>query len=144
MITRDGEQEAWAEAGKLLDYIDAGEIAHAQEILAKSESVGQERMRALHAGYRQGGNAGDLEIYPNLWAGVGLVRGGAGTALVGSHEQVAQRIEEYSSLGIEEFILSGYPHLEEAYWFGEGVLPLLRARGLANGAASPQRLWVSA
>jgi alkanesulfonate monooxygenase len=144
VITRNSEQEAWAEAGKLLDYIDQGEIAHAQEILAGSESVGQERMRALHASYRQGGAAADLEIYPNLWAGVGLVRGGAGTALVGSHEQVAQRIEEYSSLGIEEFILSGYPHLEEAYWFGEGVLPVLRARGLANGVASPQPLRVSA
>jgi hypothetical protein len=61
----------------------------------------------------------DLEIYPNLWAGVGLARGGAGTALVGSHEEVADRIKEYADLGIEEFILSGYPHLEEAYWFGE-------------------------
>ena len=69
------------------------------------------------------GSKDGLEIYPNLWAGVGLVRGGAGTALVGSHEQVADRIEEYADLGIDEFVLSGYPHLEEAYWFGEGVLP---------------------
>ena len=86
-------------------------------------------MRALHASYRNGGEAGDLEIYPHLWAGVGLVRGGAGTALVGSHGQVADLIEEYAALGISEFILSGYPHLEEAYWFGEGVLPELRRRG---------------
>ena len=144
VITRDSEHEAWAEAGKLLDYIEPGKIAHAQEILARSESVGQERMRALHAGYRRTGAVGDLEIYPNLWAGVGLVRGGAGTALVGSHEQVAERIEEYASLGIEEFILSGYPHLEEAYWFGEGALPVLRARGLAEDAASAQPLRVGA
>ena len=54
----------------------------------------------------------------------------AGTALVGSHEQVANLIEEYAALGISEFILSGYPHLEEAYWFGEGVLPELRRRGV--------------
>ena len=67
---------------------------------------------------------------PNLWAGVGLVRGGAGTALVGSHAELADRIAEYHALGIDEFILSGYPHLEEAYWFGEGVLPILRDRGL--------------
>ena len=86
-------------------------------------------MRGLHQAYRDGGRAQDLEIYPNLWAGVGLVRGGAGTALVGSHAEVADRIEEYASLGIEEFIMSGYPHLEEAYWFGEGVLPELRSRG---------------
>ena len=69
-------------------------------------------------------------VSPNLWAGIGLLRAGAGTALVGSHAEVADRIEEYTRLGLSEFILSGYPHLEEAYWFGEGVLPILRARGL--------------
>jgi len=129
VISRDSEKDAWDEAGRMLDDLDPAEVTAAQQALSNSESVGQDRMRALHSGYRQGGAAGDLEIYPNLWAGVGLVRGGAGTALVGSHEQVADRIEEYASLGIEEFIFSGYPHLEEAYWFGEGVLPELRRRG---------------
>ena len=133
VITRDNEADAWAEAGRLLDYLDPDEIASTQQALAKSESAGQARMRALHAAYRDSGSARDLEIYPNLWAGVGLVRGGAGTALVGSHGQVADLIEEYASLGIEEFIMSGYPHLEEAYWFGEGVLPELRRRGTLDG-----------
>ena len=99
-------------------------------VLGATESTGQDRMVALHASYRRGGRASDLEVYPHLWAGVGLVRGGAGTALVGSHEQVADLIEEYAGMGISEFILSGYPHLEEAYWFGEGVLPELRRRGV--------------
>ncbi len=130
VITRDTEAEAWSEASRLLDYLDPSEIAAAQQILGRTESVGQDRMRALHARYRHGGPAQDLEIYPNLWAGVGLVRGGAGTALVGSHQKVADLIEEYAALGISEFILSGYPHLEEAYWFGEGVMPELRRRGL--------------
>jgi alkanesulfonate monooxygenase len=131
VITRDSEEEAWAEAGKLLSYIDPDEIASARQILTRSESVGQQRMNELHAAFTGNGNGHvrDLEIFPNLWAGVGLVRGGAGTALVGSHEQVAERIEQYAALGISEFILSGYPHLEEAYWFGEGVLPLLRRSG---------------
>ena len=71
-----------------------------------------------------------MEIYPNVWAGIGMVRGGVGTALVGSHEEVADRIAEYHALGFDEFILSGYPHLEEAYWFGEGAMPILRDRGL--------------
>jgi alkanesulfonate monooxygenase len=149
VITRDTEQEAWAVAGALLDRLDPAEIGTAQQILGATESAGQDRMRALHASYRNGGRASDLEIYPHLWAGVGLVRGGAGTALVGSHEQVADLIEEYASLGVSEFILSGYPHLEEAYWFGEGVLPELCRRGrwappgaprLVAGAAVTQSL----
>jgi alkanesulfonate monooxygenase len=125
VISRDSSEEAWAEAERLLSTVDAETIARVQEKLRRSESVGQKRMLELH-----GGSAADLEVAPNLWAGVGLGRGGAGTALVGSHEEVAERIEEYASIGIEEFVLSGYPHLEELYWFGEGVLPLLRERGL--------------
>jgi alkanesulfonate monooxygenase len=124
-ITRDTAEEAWAEADRLLAGISPDMITKVQEGLRLSESEGQRRMRELH-----GGRTDKLEIYPNLWAGVGLVRGGAGTALVGSHEQVADRIAEYAGLGIEEFVLSAYPHLEGAYWFGEGVLPILADRGL--------------
>jgi hypothetical protein len=86
-------------------------------------------MLALHGGGTRTGLR-ELEVAPNLWAGIGLVRGGAGTALVGSHREVADRIAEYAAMGVTEFVLSGYPHLEEAYWFGEGVLPLLAERGL--------------
>jgi alkanesulfonate monooxygenase len=139
-ISRDTSQEAWAEAERMLAELSPEEIAASQRALARSSSVGQRNMRGLHESYRDGGRAADLEIYPNLWAGVGLVRGGAGTALVGSHAEVADRIEEYASLGIEEFILSGYPHLEEAYWFGEGVLPELRRRGSAANAPEPRLL----
>ncbi|GAB3153961.1 LLM class flavin-dependent oxidoreductase [Microbispora hainanensis] len=138
VITRDTSKEAWAEAGRLLDQISPEDIASARAVLSRSESVGQQRMLALHEGFR-GGGPRDLEIHPGLWAGVGLVRGGAGTALVGSHAEVADLVEEYASLGVEEFVLSGYPHLEEALWFGEGVLPELRGRGVL-GAAEPVRL----
>ncbi|MGZ4427094.1 MAG: LLM class flavin-dependent oxidoreductase [Nocardioidaceae bacterium] len=129
-ITRDTSEEAWAEADRLLAGIDDETIAQVQAGLARSESEGQRRMLELNKGSRQ-----DLEIYPNVWAGVGLVRGGAGTALVGSHQEVADRVEEYHRLGIDEFILSGYPHLEGAYWFGEGVLPELERRGLWKNPA---------
>ena len=93
------------------------------------------------------GRSDGLEIHPNLWAGVGLVRGGAGTALVGSHEEVADLIEEYAALGIDEFVLSAYPHLEGAYHFGEGVLPVLEKRGVWTNpapAARPTRRCPSA
>jgi len=124
VITRDTSHEAWLQANRLIEGVDEAMIAGVQQGLARSESEGQRRMRELHGGSRD-----NLEISPNLWAGVGLLRGGAGTALVGSHAEVADRIEEYAALGISEFILSGYPHLEEAYWFGEGVLPILHRRG---------------
>ena len=142
-ISRDTSEEAWRQAGCLMERVTDDMIAKVQSGLAASESEGQRLMRALH----NGGDRRDLrelEIYPNLWAGVGLVRGGAGTSLVGSHEEVANLIEEYANLGISEFILSGYPHLEEAYWFGEGVLPILERRGLwhhpAPSREAPQTL----
>ena len=125
VIARDTDDDAWAEADRLLAGLDPDQIARSQSIQRASQSEGQARMVALH-----NGRTDSLEVSPNLWAGVGLVRGGAGTALVGSHETVAERIAEYHALGIDEFILSGYPHLEEVYRVGEGVLPVLRRRGL--------------
>ncbi|HEY8986683.1 MAG TPA: LLM class flavin-dependent oxidoreductase [Streptomyces sp.] len=125
VITRDTSEAAWAEAERLLAGFDPETVRAVQSGLARSESEGQRRMLALHGGERD-----KLEIHPGLWAGIGLVRGGAGTALVGSHTEVAALIKEYAAIGIEEFVLSGYPHLEEAYWFGEGVLPLLAGEGL--------------
>lgn len=126
VITRDTEEEAWAEAKRLFDGIPKGAIEEAQRDLGASESVGQARMLALHKGRRAG--VRELEVSPNLWAGVSLVRGGAGTALVGSHAQVAERIAEYEALGIDTFILSAYPNLEEAVRVGEDLLPLVRQR----------------
>lgn len=131
VITRDRAKDAWAETERFLDALDPDVVARAQAAMRTSESVGQQRMTALHNGSRD-----DLVVAPNLWAGYGLVRGGAGTALVGSHAEVADRIEEYHALGFDEFILSGHPHLEEAYWFAEGVTPILRQRGLLGGDAA--------
>jgi alkanesulfonate monooxygenase len=132
VISRDTSEDAWREARRLLDALPPETIAKVQAGLQRSESEGQKRMLALH-----GGSTDGLEISPNLWAGVGLARGGAGTALVGSHDEIAERIKEYADLGIEEFILSGYPHLEEAYWFGESVLPRLAQTGLWHHPATP-------
>ncbi|WP_340540011.1 LLM class flavin-dependent oxidoreductase [Nocardioides sp. GXZ039] len=131
-LSRDTHEEAWRHAQWLLDGLDPRVVAGAQEALRASESTGQQRMLALRerADATTYTDARQLEVHPGLWSGVGLVRGGAGTSLVGSHEEVADLIEQYHRIGIEEFILSGYPHIEEAYWFAEGVMPVLRRRGL--------------
>ena len=120
VIVRETNEAAWQAADELLSHVTDDTIAAAQAKFAQMDSVGQQRMAALHGGRRD-----NLEISPNLWAGIGLVRGGAGTALVGDPQTVAARIQEYADLGIDNFIFSGYPHLEEAYRFAELVFPLL-------------------
>jgi alkanesulfonate monooxygenase len=127
VITRPAADAAWAEADRLLAGMSPEAIAAAQVDFAATASVGQRRQAELAA---DAAATGRMEIHPNVWAGIGLVRGGVGTALVGSFDEVADRIAEYHGLGFDEFILSGYPHLEEAHWFGEGVMPRLRERGL--------------
>jgi alkanesulfonate monooxygenase len=136
VIVRETESEAWAAAHELISHLDDASIAAAQHALAQFQSEGQRRMAALHGGRRD-----HLEVSPNLWAGVGLVRGGAGTALVGDAETVAARLLAYAKLGIDTFILSGYPHLEEAYRVAELLLPRLpidqAARLIEHNATGP-------
>lgn len=126
VIVRETEDEAWRAAAELVSHLDEDVVAAAQAKFAQMDSVGQRRMAELHKGRFNKANIREgLEIAPNLWAGVGLVRGGAGTALVGDPEQVAERLKEYAALGLDYFVLSGYPHLEEAHRFAELVFPLL-------------------
>ncbi len=129
IVVRETRAAAWEAANDLIRYVDDKVIADAQKVFSRYDSVGQQRMASLH-----GGNRGKLEISPDLWAGVGLVRGGAGTALVGDPDTVASRLLEYRDLGIDNFILSGYPHLEEAYRVAELLFPRLPlSHGLGAG-----------
>ena len=130
VIVRETNAEAWQAADRLISHLDDATIEKAQAAFARQDSIGQQRMAALHNGRRD-----KLEISPNLWAGVGLVRGGAGTALVGDGPTVAARINEYAALGIDSFILSGYPHLEEAYRVGELLFPHLDVQRPAAAAS---------
>lgn len=134
LIVRETEEEAWAAADRLISRVTDDLIAEAQHQFTKvSESVGQKRISALHQGRRD-----RLVVAPNLWAGLGLVRGGAGTALVGNAENVAARIREYQEIGVETFITSAYPHLEEIFNVSELLFPLL---GIEGEAAPAERSW---
>lgn len=124
VIVRETEEEAWSVAEKLISKLDDETIEQHHKVLEKRESIGQKRMTAL----TNGGKARtreELEISPNLWAGIGLAREGCATALVGSPEIIVERINEYANMGVDTFVFSGYPHLEEAYKFAELVFPLL-------------------
>lgn len=118
VITRDTSGEAWAEARRLLATL-------------RTISNGQNGHRV------NGADAARFERYPNLWSGAAPAPDGARLTLVGNHAEVADRIDEYRRLGVEEFVLSGHPHLESAYWFAEGVLP--RLADDTTSVISPQR-----
>jgi alkanesulfonate monooxygenase len=125
LIVRETEEKAWAAADNLISRVTDEQIAEAQDQFRNvSQSVGQKRMSALHQGRRD-----KLVVGPNLWAGLGLVRGGAGTALVGSPENVAARLREYQSIGIDTIIASAYPHLEELFNVAELLFPALGLAG---------------
>jgi alkanesulfonate monooxygenase len=139
IIVRETEEEAWSAAARLVSRLDERTIQKAQKTLDRQDSHGQRRMLAFQTSKAADLSREALEISPNLWAGIGLVRGGAGTALVGSAETVAARIQEYHELGIENFIFSGYPHLEEAYRVAELLFPRLPLRhgDPSNAETSP-------
>ena len=120
VIVRPTEEEAWAAADALIADISDEQIAQAHQAFLASGSEGQRRQSELNGGTRE-----SLRVGKNLWAGVGLLRGGAGTAFVGSPENVAAALREYQAVGVETFILSGYPHLEEAYRVAELLFPVL-------------------
>ncbi len=134
VIVRDTSAEAWRAADELISKLDDETIAAAQKVFARFDSVGQQRMARLHGGRRE-----KLEVAPNLWAGVGLVRGGAGTALVGNPDEVAERMKEYMALGVDRFILSGYPNLEECYRFAELVFPKLPLKATTGNDLGPAK-----
>ena len=124
VIVRETEEKAWEAAEELISKLDDETIEQHHKVLSNRESVGQQRMTALtNSGKAR--SRKELEISPNLWAGIGLAREGCATALVGNPQIVVERIKEYADMGIDTFVFSGYPHLEEAYRFAELVFPLL-------------------
>jgi len=133
ILSRDTAAEAWSAAENMLSRFDPAAVSALQTKLNRMDSHGQARMTALHPGRTV--RSADLVVSPNLWAGIGLVREGVATAVVGSHDEVAARLSEYVALGVDEFILSGYPHLEESLRVGEEVIPRVRHLQNQKGAA---------
>lgn len=121
VIVRETEQEAWDAAEGLIKYIDQRTIDGMRKKMAAFDSDAQKRMSDISYNNRE-----SLEISPGLWAGIGLAREGAGTALVGDPNQVAANMKKYQEAGVDTFILSGYPHLEESYRVAELLFPRLR------------------
>ena len=122
VVVRPTEGEARAAADHLLAALDADTGERIRSRSLDSTSVGVRAQATLR-------DASDEDGYaePNLWTGIGRARSGCGAALVGSPQQVAAKIESYRDLGIDTFILSGYPHLDECRRFADLVLPRLGA-----------------
>ena len=118
VIVRDTEAEAREYARDLVSQLDDDQGRLIRERALDAGSLGVSR----HARNRE---LADLEGYiePNLWTGVGRARSGCGAAIVGSTDQVLTKLEELRRMGIRAFILSGYPHKDEACHFGSRVLP---------------------
>lgn len=123
IIARATEEEAWREVRKGFERLSPAELARAAQ-RPGGDSVGANRQ----AGNRPEtvSRFDDLILEPNVWSGFNLLRGGQTNGIVGSYQQVAERLDELVQLGADAFILASTPHLEEAYRVGEEVLPLLR------------------
>ena len=123
IVVRETERDARAAADRLMSKLDAdvGESIRASSL--DSTSVGVRRQAALRDTATDDGF-----VEPNLWTGIGRARSGCGAAIVGDPDQVLAKLMRYRALGIDSFILSGYPHAAECDLFAEHVLPKLRAQ----------------
>jgi len=127
VIVRDTEQEAREYADYIVSKLDdeQGRAIRERALDAKSLGVSRQarnREIADDKGY----------VEPNLWTGVGRARSGCGAALVGSTDQVLSKLEDYRKMGMRAFILSGYPHIDEARHFGTRVMPELKTCSLPH------------
>ena len=122
VVVRETEVAARAAARHLLAALDpdVGEAIRARSL--DSQSAGVRAQASL-----RDTSDDDGYVEPNLWTGIGRARSGCGAAIVGDPQQVAAKIRAYQALGLETFILSGYPHREECERFASLVMPLLRS-----------------
>jgi alkanesulfonate monooxygenase len=137
IMARKTEEAAWDEIRRGWEHIDPATLSHTT---GQSDSVGAARSRDLRPQATR--DFRDLEVAPNVWSGFAHLRPGPAWGLVGSYEQVAERLDDLMDLGADAFILASNPHLEEAYRVGEEVLPLLGGRVEASARKAPRQLTV--
>ena len=125
VVVRETEDEARSAAAHLISAVDAATGDAIRSRSLDSTSVGVRRQAELR---ESAGNDGFVE--PHLWTGIGKARSGCGAAIVGTPQQVIDKIHRYEAMGIEAFIFSGYPHKDEAERFAHLVLPHLNHRPL--------------
>lgn len=122
VLVRDSEDEARHAAAELVRALDPEVGRRLKEAAHDHRSEGVRRQDALRAA---SGDDGFVE--EALWTGIGVARSGVGAAITGSTDQVVAKLRAYAELGIDLFILSGYPLDDEAERVGTTVLPRLRA-----------------
>ncbi|WP_417248473.1 LLM class flavin-dependent oxidoreductase [Celeribacter sp.] len=127
VIVRDTEAEAREYADYIVSKLDDEQGKAIRERALDSKSLG-----VSHQAKNRDVADDDGFIEPNLWTGVGRARSGCGAALVGSTDQVLSKLETYQKMGMRAFILSGYPHTEEAVHFGQRVLPQMKTCSLPH------------
>jgi alkanesulfonate monooxygenase len=118
LVVRDDPEGAWAAAESLIAHADPHVVQQRQDVMAGTPMVGQQAQAMRREQHRIG---------PHLWNGLSTVRVNCGTAIVGTPQQVVDELVAYWRLGIDEFILSGFPHVEECTRVSQEVLPRLRA-----------------
>lgn len=118
VIVRETEDEARAYADRLLSKLDEETGKAIREKSLDAKNYGVQRQAEL-----RGAAGGDGFVEDNLWTGIGRARSGCGAAIVGTPDQVLAKLRAYQAEGIEAFILSGYPHVNECDMFARYVLP---------------------
>jgi alkanesulfonate monooxygenase len=119
LIIRETEEEAWQAANELISQADPRVKAQRQSAVQGTTMVGVQAQAREAPNHRLG---------PHLWNGLSEVRVNCGSALVGTPEQISDELLAYWKLGLDEFILSGFPHVEECHRAAEQMLPLLREK----------------
>jgi alkanesulfonate monooxygenase len=130
VILGDTEAEAWDRAEAMRARMSAAAVARQRDHFRTMDSAGQRRL----AGYVESSAGSGFRLGPNLWAGLTQVLGGNSIALVGTPDQVTDRLVEYHDAGYDLVLLRGFPHLEAITALGREVLPRVRARLAARAA----------